>query len=68
MCITGLDSVLFAISIDHLELNTIRSAKGLEELITPSYAGTSTAAAPVLSTKWEDHMPVIGGNDSHGKD
>ena len=59
-----MDSILFAINIDQEELNSIKSAKGLDDLMSPTGGGSMD---PVLHAKWEDYRPVIGGDDSQGK-
>ena len=61
---TGLNSVLFAISIDNPELNAIRPARGLEDIMSSASEAFSSTPPPTgYVPGMEEPRPVMGGND-----
>ena len=60
MCLTGLGSILFAISIDNEGLNRILPATGFDSIISTSGLPLGSAFVP---REEEDQMPVIASGN-----
>ena len=62
MYLTGLGSILFAIKIDSVELNSIKAAVGLDTIINTA----PTASKPFPARLNEEPLPVFAGEGSPG--
>ena len=59
LCSLGLNSILFAISIDNPDLNTIKNATGLD-----NFFSQDAVKPPVFQRAEEEQRPVIAGDSS----